>query len=215
MTRAELGPLPSGHHGLSPQQVAESQRERLLAAVCELTAERGYGQTAISEIAKRATVANRVFYANFKSKDDAFIVAFDAVADHLSGLIAEAAQPLEDWAQQVIAALSVTVEFFATDPVLTRFCLVAPFTATSEIAAHCRDRLAAALPHLAAGRGLRPGGEELPDSTEDSLVGGVVAQLSRSALNDSDLTAQLPGLVEFVLAPYLGLDQARRLAAAV
>ena len=39
--------------------------------------QRGYGQTAITEIAKRAAVANRVFYANFKSKDDAFIYAFD------------------------------------------------------------------------------------------------------------------------------------------
>ena len=214
-TRADLGPLPSGHHGLSPQQVAESQRERLLAAVSELTAERGYGQTAIAEIAKRATVANRVFYANFKSKEDAFIDAFDAVADHLSRLIAEAAEPLEDWSQRIVAALSVTVEFFEGEPVLARFCLVAPFTATSGIAAHCRDRLSVALPFLAAGRGQRPEGGDLPASTEDSLVGGVVAQLSRSVLGDSDLTAQLPDLVEFVLAPYLGLDDARRLASAL
>jgi AcrR family transcriptional regulator len=214
-TRADLGPLPSGHHGLSPQEVAESQRERLLAAVSELTAEHGYGQTAIAEIAKRATVANRVFYANFKSKEDAFIDAFDAVADHLSRLIAEAAEPLEDWSQRIVAGLSVTVAFFASEPVLARFCLVAPFTATSRIAAHCRDRISIALPYLAAGRPQRPEGGDLPASTEDSLVGGVVSQLSRSVLGDADLTAQLPDLVEFVLGPYLGLDDARRLASAL
>jgi AcrR family transcriptional regulator len=210
--RAQLGPLPSGHHGLSPEQVAESQRERLLAAVSELAAERGYGQIAITEITKRAAVANRVFYANFKSKDDAFIDAFDAVADHLSDLIAAAAEPLEEWSQRVIAALRVTVEFFDSEPVLARFSLVAPFTATNRITAHCRDRLSSALPYLAAGREQRPDGGDLPASTEDSLVGGVVAQLSRSAVNDAEMTAQLPDLVEFVLAPYLGPEEARRLA---
>jgi AcrR family transcriptional regulator len=194
--------------------VAESQRERLLAAVSELAAERGYGQTAITEIAKRATVANRVFYANFKSKDEAFTVAFDAVADHLTTLIVEAAGPLEDWSQRVIGALRVTVEFFDAEPVLARFCLVTPFTATPTVTAHCRDRLAAALPYLAAGRGQRSDGGDLPASTEDSLVGGVVAQLSRSVLSDADLAAQLPDLVEFVLAPYLGPEEARRWAAA-
>ena len=213
-TRANLGPLPSGRHGLSPEQVAESQRERLLAAVSELAAERGYGQTAITEIAKRAAVANRVFYANFKSKDEAFIDAFDTVADHLTSLIVGSAGPLEDWSLRVIAALRVTVEYFDAEPVLARFCLVAPFTATSEIAAHCRDRLAAALPLLAAGRRQRSESGDLPASTEDSLLGGVVAQLSRSVQSDADLPAQLPDLVEFVLAPYLGLEDARRLAAA-
>src|SRR6185295_5016822 len=30
-TRVELGPLPGGHHGLSREEVAESQHERLIA----------------------------------------------------------------------------------------------------------------------------------------------------------------------------------------
>ena len=60
--RGDLGPLPGGHHGLAAEQVAESQRERLLAAVATLVAERGYAGTTITEIAKTASVSNRVFY---------------------------------------------------------------------------------------------------------------------------------------------------------
>jgi AcrR family transcriptional regulator len=212
--RVELGPLPAGHHGLSRQEVAESQHERLLAATAELIAERGYAGVPITEIAKRASVANRVFYENFKSKEEAFLAAYDAIADHVTDLISAAAGPAADWPGRISAALGAAIAFFAAEPTLARFCLVAPFTSTPKIAAHGRDRAAAALPYLAQGRDLHPAGAELPASTEDSLLGGVVSQLSRSVwVGTEPLGALLPDLVEFVLAPYLGPDEARRRAA--
>jgi AcrR family transcriptional regulator len=211
--RGELGPLPGGHHGLSPEHVAESQRERLLAATAELIGERGYGAASITEIVKRASVANRVFYTNFASKEEAFIASFDVVADHLTQLIAEADPAEAEWPQRVISALRVCLEFFDAEPRLARFCLVAPFTATKLIAAHCRDKAAIAVPFLLTGRDLH-GADDLPASTEDSLLGGVISQVSRSILAEATpLVALLPDLVEFVLAPYLGPEQARELAA--
>lgn len=176
--------------------------------------EQGYSAVPITEIVKRASVASRVFYANFKTKDDAFIAAFDAVADHLTALIAEAGGGEESWPQRVIAALRASLEFFDAEPLLARFCLIAPFTATKKIAAHCRDAIAGAIPFLAQGRGLHPGGDDLPEGTEDSLLGGVISQLSRSISTEAGLlTNLLPDLVEFVLAPYLGPERARELAA--
>jgi AcrR family transcriptional regulator len=212
--QGELGPLLGGHHGLSPQEVAESQRERLLAAVATLVAERGFAATTITEIAKQAAVANRIFYANFADKEAAFLAAFDAVADHLGELIAAAAEEADgDWSGRMTAALRTLLEFFDAEPELARLCLVAPFTATPAIGAHFRAVLLTAVPHLAAGRE-EGGGGDLPASTEDSLLGGIVAQLSRRLLNgDGPLIDLLPDLVEFGLSPYLGTDEARRLAA--
>ncbi len=213
--RLELGPLPGGHHGLSRQEVAESQRERLIAATADLIAERGYAGVPITEIAKRASVANRVFYENFKSKEEAFLAAYDAVVDHITGLIAAAAGPLEGWPDRIAASLGAAIAFFEEEPKLARFCLVAPFTSTTKIAAHCRERAAAALPYLAQGRDLHTAGSGLPASTEDSLLGGVVSQLSRSLLvGPGPLSALLPDLTEFVLTPYLGPGEARRHAVA-
>jgi AcrR family transcriptional regulator len=212
--RGDLGPIPGGQHGLTPEQVAESQRERLLAAVAELAAERGYNATTITEIARTAVVANRVFYANFASKEECFLAAFDAVADHLRELIAAAALEADaDWSTRLIAALRTTLEFFDSEPTLARLCLIAPFTATPAVVAHFRQVIVTAIPYLAEGRNLQPD-EQLPDSTEDSILGGVVSQLSRSLLNDSGpMINLLPDLIEFGLAPYLGSDEARRLAA--
>jgi len=192
----------------------ESQRERLLAATAELIAERGYTSVPITEIVKRASVANRVFYENFKTKEEAFLCAYDAIADHLTDLISAAVAPVGDWPSRVSAALGAVITFFDAEPVLARFCLVAPFTSTPKIAAHCRDRAAIALPYLAQGRDLHSAGSELPASTEDSLLGGVISQLSRSLLiGPGPLGAVLPDLIEFVLTPYLGPDEARRRAA--
>jgi AcrR family transcriptional regulator len=213
--RRDLGPLPGGHHGLSPQQVAESQRERLLAAVATLVAERGYAATTITEIAKTAAVANRVFYVNFDDKEAAFLAAFDAVADHLRGLIGIAAADAgEDWSQREIAVLRAILEFFDAEPELARLCLIAPFTSTPAIGAHFREAIASAVPFLAEGRERGGAVDDLPASTEDSLLGGIVSQLSRSLLTEAGpLIDRLPDLIEFALSPYVGADRARELAA--
>jgi AcrR family transcriptional regulator len=213
----ELGPLPSGHHGLSREQVAESQHERLLAAVVELVAAQGYHAATITAIAKAAKVSMRVFYANFPGKEECFLAAFDAVADHLGERLAAAARAEAGWPEGVVAALRQALDFFAAEPGLARFCLVEPIGATVATAARLREALLAAVPCLRAGRALRPAGaEELADSTEDSVLGGLLATVSRAVLagEAASLPGLLPRLVEFALAPYVGPDEARRLAAA-
>jgi len=214
--RAELGPLPGGHHGLTPEQVAESQRERLLAAVVQIVARRGYRAATITEIVKAASVSTRVFYVNFDTKEEGFLAAFEAVLAHLEGHLAAAARGEDDWPAEVVAALRAALEFFAAEPELAHFCLVEPLTATPAIATRLREAVLAAVPYLRAGRARRPAGAEaLPDSTEDSLLGGLLTLASRAVLaGEADrLPALLPDLVEFALAPYIGAEAARHLAA--
>ena len=46
----QLEQLPRGRHGLSPQAVTESQRGRILTAMVEVTAERGYADCRIADV---------------------------------------------------------------------------------------------------------------------------------------------------------------------
>jgi AcrR family transcriptional regulator len=210
----ELGPLPGGHHGLSREQVAESQRERLLAGVAHAVARHGYKGATVTEIVKAASVSSRAFYENFSSKEEVFLAAFDAVVAHLEELIAEATRPSPDWAHKVIAALRAGLRFFAAEPDLARLCLVEPVTATPAIAAHFSETLIAASAFLKPGRAERPDAETLPESTEDSLLGGLIVLTSRSILTGDPeaLESVLPDLADFVLAPYLGARTAKTLA---
>jgi AcrR family transcriptional regulator len=212
---SELGPLPRGHHGLSREQVSESQRERLLAAVVEVVAARGYRAATITEIVKVASVSTRVFYANFASTEECFIAAFEAIVAHLQERIAAATRLRPDWPARVIAALRAALEFFAAEPALARFCLLEPITASPATAARLRESLLAAVPYMREGRTERPDGGALPESTEDSLLGGLLTLASRAVLagDAESLEALLPDLVEFALSPYLGPEVAKRLAA--
>jgi hypothetical protein len=116
----------------------------------------------------------------------------------------------------VLAALRAALEFFAAEPDLARFCLVEPITSTPAIAARLREAVQSTVPYMRAGRALRPAAAEpLPESTEDSLLGGLLTLASRAVLagDAASLPGLLPDLVEFALAPYVGPEAARRLAA--
>jgi len=211
----ELGPLPGGHHGLSREQILESQRERLLAAVAHEVAARGYRATTITEVVKLASVSTRDFYEHFEGKEQCFLAAFEAVRDHLEELLAAAVSDQPDWAHQAIAALRAGLRFFAAEPDLARLCLVEPVSATPTIAIRFREVVLACAPALARGRDELADGHSLPQSTEDSLLGGILSLASRTILagETAELPALLPDLVEFTLSPYLGAGPAAALAA--
>lgn len=212
----ELGPLPGGHHGLSRQQILDSQRERLLAAIAHEVAVRGYRATTITGVVGSASVSTRDFYEHFEGKEECFLAAFDAVRDHLEELVAAAAAEEADWPDQVTAALRAALEFLSADPDLARLCLVEPVSATPKTAIRFREAVLACVPGLERGRAELSDGSSLPPSIEDSLLGGAVSLVTRSVLlgETEKLPALLPDLVDFVLSPYVGPERAKKMAAA-
>jgi AcrR family transcriptional regulator len=208
----ELGPLPGGHHGLSREQILESQRERLLAAIAQEVAAKGYRGTTITDVVKLASVSTRDFYEHFDGKEACFLAAFEAVRDHLEGVLSDAAATETDWSRKTVAVLRAALEFFAAEPDLARLCVVEPVSATPATAIRFREVVLACVPALARGR--VESAEALPPSTEDSLLGGIVSLTTRSILagETEQLPQLLPNLVEFTLTPYLGADRAAALA---
>lgn len=212
----ELGPLPGGHHGLSREQILDSQRERLLAAIAHEVAARGYRATTITEVVKFASVSTRDFYELFDSKEACFLAAFDAVRDHLAEVTSTAMASELDWARQVIAALRVVLDFFASNPDLARLCLLEAVSATPTIALRFREAVLACAPVLARGRAELADPDSLLPETESSIVGGAVSLATRSIVagEAEQLPELLPGLADFTLTPFLGAERAGELAAA-
>lgn len=75
--------LPRGRHKLDPQLVAASQRQRLLEAIVELVAEKGYPEVTIGDIVSRAGTAKRTFYDHFADKLQCFLAALEGITDTL------------------------------------------------------------------------------------------------------------------------------------
>jgi AcrR family transcriptional regulator len=209
-----LGPLPGGHHGLTREQIADSQRERLLAAIAQVVAANGYRATTITEVVKLASVSTRDFYELFDGKEECFLTAFDVLRDHLEELISAAAAGEDDWSHQVIAALRAGLEFFAAEPDLARLCLLESVSATPRIAIRFREAVLACVPALAHGRAELDDPDSMLPETEDAILGGIVSLATRSIIagDTESLPSLLPDFVDFTLSPYLGAERATDLS---
>ena len=91
-------PLPRGRHGLSRAEVHDSQRVRLLRAMAEVVAERGYPRTAVADVLRQAHISRETFYQHFSGKEDCFLAVLDGssrlLADTLSANVGTAAEPV-------------------------------------------------------------------------------------------------------------------------
>ncbi len=214
MAEAELGPLPAGRHGFSREQVAHNQRERLIAALATAVAKHGYQAVTITHITKEAKVSRRVFYENFEGKEACFLAAFEVVVGHIRELAAEAVAVIPDWPHRAIAASEAVLAFLSSEPDLARLCLVESQGASPAVAARFHGAVHEAVPFLEQGRAERERAKELPPSTEESTIGALIMLASRkvAAGEGERLEDLLPDFAKFILAPYLGAEEATLLS---
>lgn len=208
--------LPAGRHGLPREFIVQNQRERIITALVDTVAERGYNATTVAHITKAASVSRRTFYEHFPGKEACFLAAYEMVADHIRESMQVAAEAFEDWPQKVRAALATMLRFLAGEPELARVCMIEPIAAGGAIAARHRESMQGFIEILKAGRPQHSGERPLPEATEATLVGGIVSLIVReiNAGRAEQLEKLLPDLVELTLAPYLGAEEAARLAQA-
>jgi AcrR family transcriptional regulator len=79
--------LPRGPHRLSRDEVEGSQRARLLEAMADAVADKGYARTSVADVLARAGVSRATFYAQFSDKEDCFLAAFDASVEQLASVL--------------------------------------------------------------------------------------------------------------------------------
>jgi AcrR family transcriptional regulator len=193
------------------------QRRRILRAVGELVAERGYSDVTVELIVKRAHVSFKTFYKHFTGKEDCFVALFETTFTATEKTIRErlAAEP-GPWSDQVVLALRTLIEAIVDDPVIARAVIVESPIVGPAITDRYEQATKALVPLFRAGREFNPRGSELPDTIEDTLAGSVFwSAYQRLIVGEADeLAAYLPVLVELVLRTYLGPAEASRIARA-
>jgi AcrR family transcriptional regulator len=129
--------LPRGRHKLAPEEVRDSQRDRLLQAMLALVGEHGYETTTVPEVVARARVSRNAFYELWRDKTECFV----ALCDHLSGeMLADVSRPEgEDWAASLRSGVRRYLHWWQDRPAFSRtYFLELPSAGSSAI--EQRDR---------------------------------------------------------------------------
>lgn len=196
---------------------SSDQRRRILRAIGELVAKRGYADVTVELIVKRARVSFKTFYKHFSGKEECFQVLFDSTFSATEKAIRERLEEAGgEWPEQVVLALRVWIEQIVAEPLIARAVIVeAPTAGPGMLEGYGRVTRAFA-PLFRQGRELNPRGAELPPTVEDTLSGSVVwSAYQRLIVGEAErLPELLPELTELVLRTYLGQAEAARIAGA-
>jgi AcrR family transcriptional regulator len=206
---------PPGRQRLSREFIARHQRARIVNALAEETMERGYRAVTVADIVRRAGIARNTFYDNFASKEDCFLATQDYAVEEALQRVVEAASEVETWEDRLVAGLSAFLGYVASEPALARTCIVEALSAGPAAQERYEQSLQSFVPLLRIGRESSPHGDELPDTLEETIVGGMFWVIyQRIVLGETEqIETLLPDLVDFALTPYIGADSAQRATA--
>ncbi|HSK48864.1 MAG TPA: TetR/AcrR family transcriptional regulator [Solirubrobacterales bacterium] len=204
-----------GRHPLSREFIARHQRARIISALAEETVEKGYRAVTVADIVRRAGIARNTFYENFSSKEDCFLAAAEFGVNETLRQIVEASGKVDGWPARVNAGLAAFLRYVASDPALARLCVVEALSAGPASVERYEESVQSFLPLFRMGRKLCPHGEDLPGTLEETIIGGIFwIVYQRIIMGQAEQIEELrPELVEFSLAPYLGAEAAKRVAA--
>jgi AcrR family transcriptional regulator len=125
--------LPRGRHAAPREVVAESQRERLLVAMADATAVKGYAHVAVADVIERAGVSRRSFYEHFANKEECFLAAYDAGVTGLLDAIADAEADAGDGLLAgARAGTEAYLQILADNPAFARTFLIEVLGAGTE-----------------------------------------------------------------------------------
>ncbi|HEX7059055.1 MAG TPA: TetR/AcrR family transcriptional regulator [Solirubrobacterales bacterium] len=204
--------LPSGRADLPEPLIPKSQRERILMAMADSCATKGYGATTIGDIVEPAGVSRATFYELFRDKEDCFHAAMELSLADAMGRIVAVYSPDKPWAATVRDVAAAFLDLLASRPAFARMALVeAPASGDRgyELYASGKRVLQALLDR---GRDDPMEEQGIPTSAgraalaaaESLIVGQILAG------NAERLRELLPDVVYITTVPYLGQDEALR-----
>jgi AcrR family transcriptional regulator len=184
--------LPRGPHSLAREVVLASQRGRLLDAMAEEVAARGYGAATVAGVIARAGISRKTFYELFRDKEECFLAAYDTGVELVLQTLREAGREAPHPLEVLRARVRAYLEVLAAEPAFARTFLLevgaaGPRARERRRAVH--DAFAAQIREQAAQVG---GPSDLSEELALALVGATDELVSRWVADGR--TARLPEL---------------------
>jgi AcrR family transcriptional regulator len=174
--------------------VARHQKGRLEGAMIEAVARHGFASTTVRELVTLAGVSKSTFYDHFSSKEECFLVTFDAIVARVTEEVTEAYGSSGDLRERLLAALGRLMELTVERPKAAAFAAVDSLTLGGAGIAH-RERSWEAFEQMARQYFLDAG---VDSAVSDLVVRAVIAGVSGVVYRRlrSGSVKELPQLVE-------------------
>lgn len=132
-----LPKLPRGPHQLSRETVEQSQRNRILLAVTESVAEKGWVGASVADIVARAGVSRSTFYTFFEDRLECFLAANEIAYELLMASMRQRVTELETerslrFEERISTLLAAYLETLTSNPGFARVFLVEVYAAGPE-----------------------------------------------------------------------------------
>lgn len=186
----------------------------MIEAITRTATERGYANTTVDQVASYAGVPAETFYRHFPDTDQCLLAAYDRFSERLTTHIEAACDDRDPWPVQVKAAIGAALCFFAEVSGPGRVFAVEGLSIGPAALERCFASIEGLAELLRGGRDYSPAAASLPAATEQILVAGIALVISRHLLAEEGalLPSKEPEMTESVLTPFLGGNEAKRIA---
>lgn len=190
---------------ISPGQIVELQRMRVIDAMTGVVAERGFANASVAGVVERAGVSRTSFYELFDGLEDCFLAVLRSVMGRSTSLILEAFEEEDCWLDGVCAGLTALLRFLDAEPQSARVCVVETLAAGPRALEHRQRELAVLAPLIDAGRQQASSGCRPPALAVEGVIASVIGVLHTRLVNGEapPFIALLAPLTGLVLLPYL------------
>lgn len=177
-------------------------RQRLLRAIAEAVADKGYADTTIADVVARAAVSRRTFYEHFANKAECLIALYQAASWGALGVLRDAIDPTRPWQDQLEQAIEAYLRALSAQPALLHTLFIEILAIGPQGLAARRELtrgIAAFVMQVVQGSGVPPA-QQLTEPLACGLVGAIhelvlEAVESQRADRLHELTPQASALV--------------------
>jgi AcrR family transcriptional regulator len=188
--------LPTGAHGLKPEEIERDQRERLREAIVELIVQKGYPAVRIVDITELAHVSRPTLYSLYANKEELLLAAYEDIAVRTTETVAQAYRTGGDSPEDSLyLGLRAFAELAAAEPEAMTLALLGAFGGGAR-ALQRRNRTLHALEQTVSAGREHSWSEHPRDLTAKFLIGGIrevsATRLRRGRANElPDLADEL------------------------
>jgi AcrR family transcriptional regulator len=206
--------LPSGKHDMPQDLVVQSQRDRIMLAVAEALAAKGYAKTTIADICNRAGVSTATFYELFRDKDDCLMGAANTLLGEIVALVSTRISPDKPIHQMVKEALAAILTLMAQRPAFAHLIFVEGRTLTPAVREVYNTGVKVLLSLIDQARVDGPADAQTPAIAARAACGamGMVIRYEILCGRTEQLAELLPEAMYSFLVPFLSQEQALALA---